>query len=63
MAGRAPTPLPHTHAVLPNWALAVALAAFTAGTYAYSARATGAADLLAELEAESKRQEVEEQAK
>lgn len=42
--------------VLPNWAIAVLLGGFAAGTYYYSMRSVGTGDLAKEVEAEYQRQ-------
>jgi hypothetical protein len=59
--GRFAVPDAPPKARLPSWALAVSLAAFVGGTYWYAARASGTADLIAEIEREARRQEAEEQ--
>lgn len=42
-------------AFIPNWAIAVGLAGFVAGTYWYSMRAVGSDDLEKELKAQQRK--------
>ena len=60
--GRVAAPAdPPKRVPLPNWALAATLVAFAAGTYWYAARASGTADLIAEIEREARRQAADEE--
>lgn len=58
--GRA-MPMPKSY--LPNWGVAVVLAAFVTGTYYYSMHAVGSDDMTQELRKEAERQAAEEKAR
>ena len=54
-------PMPRSY--LPNWGVAVVLAAFVTGTYYYSMHAVGSDDMTQELRKEAERQAAEEKAR
>lgn len=56
-----PMPMPKTY--LPNWGVAVVLAAFVTGTYYYSMHAVGSDDMTQELRKEAERQAAEEKSR